>query len=77
MGISKDNDRLTIIINKELKTKLEQIAKQDNRSTSNYVASLLEEHIEAKSPPKKLHIRRVKSEDNNLPSAMNRITNKD
>jgi predicted DNA-binding protein len=48
MSISKDNDRLTIIISKESKKELEQIAKEDKRSTSNYVANLLEEHINEK-----------------------------
>lgn len=46
MAISKDNDRLTIIISKDLKEKLSVIAKEDGRSISNYVARLLEKHIE-------------------------------
>ena len=62
MAISKDNDRLTIIINKDLKRDLELIARQDKRSTSNYVASLLEEHIKD-NPPKEItvHVKRIKN----------------
>lgn len=45
MGISENNDRLTIIINKEIKKSLEKIAKEDGRSLSNYVANLLEKHL--------------------------------
>lgn len=48
MSISKDNDRLTIIINKETKKRLAQIAQQDNRSTSNYLATIIEEHVKDK-----------------------------
>lgn len=49
MAISKDNDRLTIIINKDIKKSLEQIAKNDGRSLSNYVATLLEKHVASNS----------------------------
>lgn len=54
MAISKDNDRLTIIINKNIKKSLEEIAKQDSRSVSNYVANLLEKHVLSQSLDKKL-----------------------
>lgn len=46
MAISNDNDRLTIIISKDTKEKLAIIAKKDNRSISNYVAVLIEKHLQ-------------------------------
>ena len=46
--ISKDNDRLTIIISKEAKEKLKLLALKDNRTLSNYITTLLNEHIKEK-----------------------------
>ena len=46
MAIKKENDRLTIIINKELKNKLSEVAESDGRSISNYVAKLIDKHIQ-------------------------------
>lgn len=43
--ISKDNDRLTIIISKEVKEKLKLLALKDNRTLSNYITTLLTKHI--------------------------------
>ncbi|WP_346938193.1 DNA-binding protein [uncultured Clostridium sp.] len=54
MAISKDNDRLTIIINRDIKKALEEIAKRDSRSVSNYVANLLEKHVLSQSSNKEL-----------------------
>ncbi|AZV43733.1 hypothetical protein BAOM_3124 [Peribacillus asahii] len=44
MSISENNDRLTIIINKQIKEELKNIAKENNRSLSNYIAHILEQH---------------------------------
>lgn len=46
MTISKDNTRTNITIPKELKVKLEELAKQDNRSFNNLVITVLKEYIE-------------------------------
>lgn len=46
MTISKDNTRTNITIPKELKSKLEELAKQDNRSFNNLVITVLREYIE-------------------------------
>ena len=48
MPISKDNTRTNITFNKELKRKLEVIAKSDNRSLNNLVITILEEYLEIK-----------------------------
>jgi len=44
--ISSDNTRTNITISKELKTQLEELAKQDNRSFNNYVITVLKEHVD-------------------------------
>ena len=62
MAISKDNDRLTIIINKDLKKDLEEIAKDDKRSTSNYVAGLLEDHIKKTKKTTVISFKRTKKD---------------
>ena len=46
--ISKDNDRLTIIISKEAKEKLKLLALKDNRTLSNYITTLLNDHVKEK-----------------------------
>ena len=48
MSISKDNDRLVVIVSKELKTQLGALAKEDDRTLSNYVKLILENHIKNK-----------------------------
>lgn len=48
MAISKDNDRLTIIISKDNKNKLSELAKKDGRSLSNYIVRVLEDHLSKK-----------------------------
>ena len=45
MSISKNNDRLVVIISKELKTQLGELAVKEGRTLSNYVKVLLENHI--------------------------------
>ena len=46
MPISNDNTRTLITISKELKAKLEEIAKRERRSFNNLVVSILEEYVE-------------------------------
>ena len=48
MAISKDNDRLVVIISKEVKALLGELAEKDGRSVSNYVKVLLENHVKNK-----------------------------
>lgn len=43
MTISKDNTRTNITISKELKQKLEAIAKEQNRSFNNLVITILKD----------------------------------
>jgi hypothetical protein len=44
--ISDNNARMIITLSKELKTWLEEQAKLDNRSLSNYVCVILQKHKE-------------------------------
>lgn len=48
MPISSENTRTLITISKELKAKLEEIAKKDRRSFNNLVVSILEDFVENK-----------------------------
>ncbi|MCA1025663.1 DNA-binding protein [Cytobacillus kochii] len=48
MSISSNNDRLTVIIPKDLKAELRKLADNENRSTSNYVVSVLLSHVAEK-----------------------------
>lgn len=47
-SISSENTRTNITISKELKLKIEQLAKEDNRSFNNYIITILKEHVESK-----------------------------
>jgi len=49
LTISKDNTRTNITIPKDLKAKLEQLAKRDNRSFNNLVITILLNYIENSS----------------------------
>ena len=50
MAIDKEkNIRVQTIISKETKAQLEQLAKEDGRSISNYIARLIEEDIKQKA----------------------------
>jgi predicted HicB family RNase H-like nuclease len=49
MTISNENTRTNITIPKELKAKLEQIAKDQNRSFNNLVITILKEYVAASS----------------------------
>lgn len=44
MSISKDNTRTQITIPKELKAKLEKLAKNDNRSFNNLIITVLKDY---------------------------------
>lgn len=55
MAISKDNERLTIIINKNNKNKLIELAKEDGRSLSSYISNILQTHIEGEEVIKSLN----------------------
>lgn len=46
MPISSENTRTLITIPKELKTKLEKIAKEDHRSFNNLVIAILKDYAE-------------------------------
>lgn len=46
MSISKDNTRTNITIEKDLKSKLEKLAKANNRSFNNQIITILKEYIE-------------------------------
>lgn len=48
MSISKDKVRANLIIDKELKRKLEEIAVQENRSFNNLVITVLEGYLKEK-----------------------------
>lgn len=50
MTISKDNTRTVITIPKELKKRLEEIAKKDNRSFNNLVIKILKDFVSNSSP---------------------------
>ena len=45
MSVSKDNTRTNLTISKELKSKLEVIAKQENRSFNNLVITILKDYV--------------------------------
>lgn len=45
--ISKENTRTALTINRELKKKLEQIAKSENRSFNNLVITILKNYVDA------------------------------
>jgi predicted HicB family RNase H-like nuclease len=45
LTISNENTRTNITIPKELKTKLEKIAKEQNRSFNNLVITILKEYV--------------------------------
>lgn len=45
MAISQDKTRTNITIPKDLKEKLEQIAKEENRSFNNLLITVLQEYV--------------------------------
>lgn len=46
MTISKDKVRANLLINKELKKRLEELAVEKNRSFNNLVITILQEYLE-------------------------------
>ena len=50
MAISQDKVRTIITIPKDLKKKLEKIAKQDDRSFNNLVIKILNDYVSNSSP---------------------------
>lgn len=46
MAIGKDKSRMIITLDKEDHEKIKVLAKQENRSVSNYMQVLLKRHIE-------------------------------
>ena len=45
MTISKKNTRTNITINKELKLKLEEMAKRENRTLNNLIITILQKGV--------------------------------
>ena len=48
MTISKDKIRMSLIIKKDLKEKIEKDAKKDNRSVNNLINTVLMEYLNKK-----------------------------
>lgn len=48
MSISQDKTRTNITISKDLKEKLEQIAKEENRSFNNLLITVLQEYVKSR-----------------------------
>ena len=48
MSVSKDNTRMIITINKELKEKLNSLAKAEQRSISNLCTKIISDYIKRK-----------------------------
>lgn len=46
MAIGKDKTRTNITIEKELKAKLEELAKNDNRSFNNLIITILKNYVD-------------------------------
>ena len=45
MSVSNDKTRAIISLEKDLKSKIDELAKKDDRSFSNYVVQVLKEHV--------------------------------
>ena len=52
MAISKENTRIQVTMPKKLKEQIEEKAKLENRSVSNYIVTLIQKDIANSSPPK-------------------------
>lgn len=46
MAIPDDKTRIAIILTKDLKDKIQERAKKENRSMSNYIVTVLKRHVE-------------------------------
>lgn len=49
MALSKDKTRILINIPNDLKSQIEKLAKEENRSVSNFIVTLLEKNIKNES----------------------------
>ena len=49
MAISKENTRLLLTLSKDLKVELEQIAKEQNRSLTNLINTIIKEFVANKA----------------------------
>ena len=47
MAVSEDKTRTIISLEKDLKAKLESLAKQEDRSFNNYVIKVLKDHVQS------------------------------
>ena len=47
MAVSEDKTRTIISLEKDLKAKLESLAKQEDRSFNNYVVKILKDHVQS------------------------------
>lgn len=45
--VAPNKTRTNITIEKELKSQLEELSKQDGRSFNNYIITVLKEHVES------------------------------
>ena len=52
MAISKENTRIQVTMPKKLKEQIEEKAKLENRSVSNYIVTLIQKDLANSSPPK-------------------------
>ena len=50
MAISKENTRIQVTIHKKLKEQIEEKAKLENRSVSNYIVTLIQKDLANSSP---------------------------
>ncbi len=48
MAISSDKIRILITVPKDMKVKLEEVARKENRSVSNYVYTLIQRELDEK-----------------------------
>ena len=48
MAVGKDKVRTALTLEKEFKTKLEQLAKEDERSFNSFIIKVLKDYVKAK-----------------------------
>lgn len=46
MAVGKDKTGVLVNMDKTLKTELEQLAKEDNRSLTSYIVNVLKKHVD-------------------------------
>ena len=47
--VAKDKERLLITISKEDKAKLQELAKDDNRSLANFISTIIKDYLKSHS----------------------------